>query len=138
MKTTKNKTTEKKVLKFHTGRGGRFYNSGNVEFVDFETIDESNNFDEFFLQTDENDNPILEDGEEIYFTSCGNRLDFKNYGDGTGYINIDNEYNSYNFVFENELSDKQIHALVKCKENEKHWNIKEIERILSTYYEDYI
>ena len=114
----------KKVLKFKTARGGRFNNPGHVTFEDFQTMDESNILQEHFYNED----------EDKWYEENGEELDFVKNEDGTGYVQIDHEYDTTTFVMEDNLDPKQIGALI----NADHWNTEEIERILNEYYEEYL
>ena len=107
-----------KVLQFHTGRGGRFYNSGYLQFIDFKTIQDSNVFENHFE---------MEDG--TWKKSSGNDLDCKIHDNGTGYVNSDEDYDTDTFVLESELTDKHLDALKSAN----HWNTNEVERLLTNY-----
>lgn len=115
-----------KVLKFQTGRGGRFNNSGYVVFVGFENIADGKTMNDLFEQ---------EDG--TFLMSSGNECDCKINNNGTGYVNEDHEYDTTTCVFENELNEKQINAIIR---NEGNAFIHELELqiILKEYYSEYL
>jgi hypothetical protein len=115
----------KKVLKFHTGRGGRFFNPGHVSFVGFERIDEGNTFEDLFLSDD----------EKICRDASGNELDFEINSDGTGYVNEDYDYNRTDCVLEDDLTASQVVALIRERDG---YLSDEINRILNEYYDNYI
>ena len=117
----------KKVLKFHTKRGGRFHNSGHVIFVGFETIIQGTTLD--FLFIDEND---------VYFEANGNKADIEINDDGTGYLDIDGDYDTIRCVFEDDLSVAQINALLRDKDSNVFINHDEIQLILKEYYSEYL
>ena len=118
-------TTEKRVLKFHTGRGGRYYNQGHVTFIKFEEIEEGNNFDKYFFDED----------EDLYRDGSNNELDYQINEDGTGYINDDGEYDSTHFVLEEDLNEKQIYALIREFDGIYE---KEAREIIKEYYPSYL
>jgi len=115
-----------KILKFHTGRGGRFNNSGFVTFVEFEKIKEGNTFSGVYLN----------DTLTKCFCQSGNELDFEINEDGTGYLNEDHDYDTTTCVLVDELDEKQINALIRAKDS--HWNANEIERILNSHYSEFL
>lgn len=115
----------KKVLRFHIGRGGRFFNPGFMIFIGFEKLEEGDkNFIDFY--PDENGG---------WKEDNGNELDYMVNEDGTGYINIDNDYDKDVWELEDNLSSKQIDALLRAKDG---FYKDEIKEILEKYYEDYI
>ena len=116
--------TEKKVLQFHTGRGGSFHNSGYVTFVRFGKITDSGNFDQYF--PDDNDG---------YTDAAGNELDFIINDDGTGYINDDGDYDSTTWVKEDDLDVKQINAIIRELDS---LDGDELQRIVDEYYSEYV
>ena len=115
-----------KTLRFHTGRGGRFYSQGHVTFTEFEKIQGSVAFAELFLNGD-----ILTD-------DSGNELDYEINRDGTGYVSCDGDYDTDTWVNENNLTPNQINALVDCWKHESHWDQEEIHRILTDHYPFYL
>ncbi len=116
----------KKVLKFHTGRGGRFNNSGYVQFVGFETITEGMTMNDLFEQ---------ENG--IFLMSSGNECDCQINEDGTGYVNEDHDYDTTNCVFENDLNEKQINAILRS-DNRTFVHAEELFYIVKEHYQDRI
>lgn len=112
-----------RVLKFHTGRGGKFFNSGYVRFIDFDRIENSHNWDNYFFCDEKN----------TWYDGNGNELDYQINGDGTGYINDDNEYDTTNWVNEDELNDKQISA-IKREIEDNSFYADELKMIVKKYY----
>lgn len=113
-----------KILRFHTGRGGRFNNQGHVTFIEFERILDTDAFQEYFLNEST--------GEWIM--PSGNALDCEINDNGTGYINDDGEYDSDHWVKEDDLNPKQAIALGQACKYGTHWDEKEMKRILNEYY----
>lgn len=134
METTTQKQTEKKVLKFQTGRGGRFNNAGHVTFVNFERIDEGMTFEQHFFDEETN----------TWFQASGNELDCEINDDGTGYVNVDHDYDTTHCVFEDDLSEKQINAIIVALNGEHpnqgiYWsNYSDLKRIIEEYYPEYL
>ena len=116
----------KKILKFWTGRGGRFYNSGHVHFVNFESI--------FAGKTIEN--IIYNEEKQRWCEDNGNEADYEFNDDGTGYLNLDHEYDTTTCVFENDLNQKQIYAIIEAI-NEKSTHLNELIRIIKEHYPEY-
>ena len=117
---------EKRVLKFHTGRGGRFNNSGHVVFVGFEKITEGATMNNLFPQDD-----------GTYMKESGNECDCLINENGTGYVNEDEDYDATNCVFENELNEKQINAITRI-DNHNHFYTSELVEIIKEYYQEYL
>ena len=128
MKKILNKKNMKKILKFHSGRGGQFFNSGYVMFVGFETIEE-----DYILH-----NMFFDEKTEKWFEPDGNELDYEFNGDGTGYINIDNEYDTTRCVFEDDLNAKQKTAIARDRDTNVKLYSEELLSILKEYYPEYI
>jgi hypothetical protein len=120
------KISKMKNLKFKTSRGGRFHNAGHVSFIDFENINEGSTFDE--MSWDEE--------KEIYLDWNGEEADCAICEDGTGWLNIDGDYDTTIVECENSLNVKQINALKRAVNN--HWATEEIERIMNEYYSEYM
>ena len=118
--------TQKKILRFHTGRGGRFHNQGYVTFVDFEKMtSQSPVFDDLFYYEEEN--KIIDNGSNV--------LDFVMNDDGTGYIDDDGEYNTDTWVFEDDLNTKQIHAIIREFDG---FYGDELKTIINEFYPEYL
>lgn len=113
-----------KTLRFHTGRGGQFHNPGHVTFVKFGTIQDSENWHQYFFRDEENK----------WYDEGGNELDCQINEDGTGYINDDNDYDTDHWVKEDELNAKQIEAIKRAIYN-GHFDEKELNEIITKYYE---
>lgn len=140
-----------KTLKFHTGRGGRFYNSGHVTFEGIEDMDlNSCEFEGMFPLYEEDvldenyrvievGKPILDKyGNQVINHPSGDELDYEyNSETGTGYINIDHDYNTTRWVKEYELNNKQVYALQRAVKYESYYDLYEIKRILNEYYSEY-
>jgi len=116
----------KKILKFWTHRGGRFYNSGHVEFVGFEEIGEGVTFEDHFFDEDLNK----------WFEANGNELDCKINEDGTGYVNVDYDYDTTTCVAEDELNPKQINAILR-NDNNVFIHQESLDGIIEEYYPEY-
>lgn len=113
-----------RVLKFHTGRGGRFHNAGFVKFVGFERIDEGTAYESLYF--DENGD-LSDDNHSI---------DVEINEDGTGFINQDNDYDTTRCLFENDLDHKQIEALKR--EAKGGFDDKEARKILEMHYPEHL
>lgn len=136
-----------KTLRFHTGRGGQFHNPGYVTFIGFETIQETNIFNEHYFQTTQEDidDPDTETGdrEPGWYHANGNELDCEINDDGTGYINADYEYDSDHWVKENDLNEIQINAIIRmCKGRAGHFfplsDEAQLEEIIREHYPEYL
>jgi hypothetical protein len=100
----------RKIMKFHTGRGGRYYNAGFVTFVGFEEITkELNNY------------TYLEEEGKLFDDTGSEVIDFEFNEDGSGYINSDYEYDTTECVWSDELSNKQISAVARAMD-EHYWS----------------
>lgn len=119
MTTTKNAT----IVKFHTGRGGRFNNPGHVTFVGCERIDEGHVFDSLFLNEDETEY-VGDSGNEV-------ELSVEDAETGVGTINIDNGYNTTTATY---ISDCD-HSLLAAIAEADPYNVKEL-LIEANYFED--
>jgi len=116
-----------KVLRFHTGRGGRYHNAGHVLFRDFGPLD-TLHFTDFF-----------EDETHGYIEEDGTPLDYEHNEDGTGYINVDGEYNRDDWVLETDLSPAQCRALARIgNPDNNYYHSGEARRIIVEYYPEYI
>lgn len=119
MTTTNNST----IVKFHTGRGGRFNNPGHVTFVGCERIDEGHVFESLFLNEDETEY-VGDSGNEVELT-------VEEAGTGIGTINIDNDYNTTTALYITECDHTLLAAIAKADP----YNVKEL-IIESNYFED--
>ena len=94
----------KKVL-FHTGRGGRFYNSG---YTTAEDVIESFNPEYYGISVfsdEENPEIRLENGKVV----CNlNDLDSDN-----GSFNIDNDFDSYHWVAFKDLDENDLEIIIR-------------------------
>ena len=96
----------KKVL-FHTGRGGRFYNSG---YTTAEDVIESFNpeyygISVFSNEDEENPEIRLENGKVVCTTDD---LDSDN-----GAFNIDNDFDSYHWVTFKDLNEEDLKIIIR-------------------------
>lgn len=115
-----------KVLKFHIGRGGRFFNQGYVTFEGFESLKDGDyNFNDYFP---------TESGEG-YVDSNGNEVDYLCNDDGTGYIDDDGDYDKTVWKNENELNAKEVNALIREFDGAYGEDAKEV---VNKYYSEYI
>lgn len=112
-----------KVLKFWTHRGGRYFNSGHIDFVGFETIEEGVTFEDHFYYEE----------KEKWYEANGNELDYEINEDGTGYVNVDHDYDTTTCVLENNLNTKQINAIQRMDSN-CFINEEELKIILNKHY----
>ena len=115
-----------KILKFWTHRGGKFYNSGHIDFVGFENIEEGNTFEDHFFDEDHNK----------WYESNGSELDCEIKEDGTGYVQVDCGYDTTTCVLENDLSIGQIEAIMRNDSN-VFINKEELDSIIEEYYSGY-
>lgn len=138
-------TTEKTLVAFHTGRGGHYHNAGHVSylgqdtpiftytndlFVNFENFREilnqvgnRENLRELVLNAEYDNaqyrrltNWGVDFGKEIY-TDCNGSpvgLDFEN--DGTGEINIDNDYDTTTVIRLEDCSEGQLQLILNSDE----------------------
>lgn len=132
------KTTKLRVLRFHTGRGGRFNNAGYVTFQGFEKIqDNSVCFEDLAFQETKNGNPVMSEwGGQVLLNGAGNEVDYCINADGTGYVNIDHDYDSDHWVIENELLEQQISALQR--EASVGFYDAEARKIIEEHYPNYV
>lgn len=114
-----------KNLKFWTHRGGRFYNQGHVDFVGFGNIEDDTDLEKMFYNEEDN----------TWYEANGNPLDYQFNEDGTGYINIDNEYDTTTCVKADSLNEKQLNAILR--RDQSTWlNEEELRSIIEEYYPD--
>jgi len=108
--------TNKTILAFHIGRGGRFNNQGHVSFRGVETLNEVigkiSNWT--FEHTRDSEGkfctPYLADHN-------GNHLiDLKELATGTGTLNFDNDYDTYYCLRLEDCGDKEIAAIERSNE----------------------
>lgn len=122
MKTTNN-NSDKVIVKFHVGRGGRHFNAGYLTFVGFERIDEGSAFDKLFLSED----------ETHYLDASGNEvgLTVAEAETGIGTINQDNDYDTTFAVYLEDCDSRQLAAIAE----ENPWGLKgALEK--SNFFED--
>lgn len=122
MKTTTNNSTAT-IVKFHIGRGGRYYNPGHLTFVGCEGINEGQAFDELFLSEDETQY-LDSQGEEVGLT-------VEEAETGIGKINQDNEYDTTATMYITDCDHLQLAAIAEARP----WNLKEL-LIEAGYFED--
>lgn len=117
----------KRILKFHEGRGGRFFNPG---YLTFESFDEC-------IQDDNTiaDSCFVEEETGRLLSASGNELDYQFNEDGTGYINYDNNYDTIYYVMEDDLTVGQQTCLSKIDVNDVYYD--EVRTILEKYYDGY-
>jgi len=97
------------------GRGGRFYNGGHKSIIDSgKSI--TDYIDDLFYDEKKN---ILHDGP-------GNELDFEFNSNGTGYINIDNQYNTIAVCLLSDLEPEKYYLIADSGE----WNTVELLQLL--------
>lgn len=97
------------------GRGGRFYNGGHKSIIDSgKSI--TDYIDDLFYDEKKN---ILHDGP-------GNELDFEFNSNGTGYINIDNQYNTIVVCLLSEIEPEKYYLIADSGE----WNTVELLQLL--------
>ncbi len=92
------------VVTFKKGRGGRFHNGGHVSFYSLCKIQDVSVLEEYMFFNEENGKWYEGNGEE---------LDCQLNEDGTGYINIDSEYNSYYALKIEDFNRSHFAALVE-------------------------
>lgn len=94
----------KKVL-FHTGRGGRFYNSG---YVTAKSVIESFDPEYYGIDVfiDENTNEVSLSNGEIVCTTDDLMSD-------RGSFEIDGDYDTYNWIPFNELDEKDMKIMIR-------------------------
>jgi len=91
------------IIKFHIGRGGRFYNQGHLSFKGIQEIDEGDVFYSLFLN-DETKEYYTETGSEVGLTEEGAAT-------GIGRIDIDGDYDTTYTTTVDELTEKEIEVL---------------------------
>jgi hypothetical protein len=111
--------SSKIIVAFHVGRGGRFYNPGNLTFIGEQKI--SHFTSDLFLNEDETE----------YVDGAGNYvgLTVEEEKTGIGRINIDNEYDT---TYTRSLFDCSFKEIMAIKES-KEWNAEDL---IKTFLED--
>lgn len=133
-------TTEKTLVTFHTGRGGRFYNAGHVSYVDMDTtisdytnslfvnyenlsdllnqVGNRENLRDLILDADEGNAAYerltkwgFDFGKKIYTDSNGCPVGLDYDNDDTGEINIDNDYNTTTVLRLEDCSEGQLQMI---------------------------
>ncbi len=98
----------KSIVKFHIGRGGRFYNGGHLSFLGFEGLNE-HDIQNCFLNMETKE---FEDGQG---NSVG--LTEGEYESGIGTVDHDGEYNSTYAKYLGDCTEKEIFLIVKDSED---------------------
>ena len=103
------------LVTIKVGRGGRFYNGGHRSIIDSgKSI--TDYLDDLYFDEKKN---ILHDGP-------GNKLDFEFNSNGTGYIDIDGEYNKVIVCLLSEIKPEKYYLLAESQE----WNRVELLELL--------
>lgn len=89
------------ILCFKIGRGGMYHNPGHLSFVGEHRIDDRMFVDSLFLSED----------EKNYTDSNGNEVGLAVENDGTGKINIDNDYNTIYSIHICDLTPEEFTAI---------------------------
>ena len=89
------------ILAFKIGRGGHYHNSGHLSFYGENRIDDSIFTDSLF---------VSEDGTE-WTDGDGNEVGLSVDNDGTGIINIDNDYDTTYAIHVRDLNEDEFHAI---------------------------
>lgn len=120
---TQNDNSESTIVKFHRGRGGRFYNGGHVTFVGCERIDEGSAFDELFLSEDETQ-WLDSQGKEV-------GLSVEESETGIGTIDQDGEYDTTTTMHITDCDHSSLAAIAEGRP----WNLKDL-LVEANYFED--
>lgn len=102
------------LLHFHVGRGGSFYNPGQITFEGIVSgIDSIPPFCNLFGQKDEEDNELP--GEWEYKDECGNGVGLTNTEakSGVGHIVFDTGYNEDYVIRLADCGEKEIDAILE-------------------------
>lgn len=95
----------KKIVVFHTGRGGRFNNQG---FVTCKGVVDEFSADYYGI------NVFFLEEKGIVVDESGNEMcTIEEYNSENGTLNIDGDYNTYNWVPFEELDEKQTKIMVR-------------------------
>ena len=95
------KKSDDLLITINVGRGGRFYNGGHKSLIDSGKSIKDYIDDHLFFDEEKN---ILYDGAE-------NKLDFEFNENGTGYINIDNQYNTVIVSLLSDLNPEEYYLI---------------------------
>ena len=105
MKTLEKVLEENKdlIVAFHIGRGGRFHNSGYKSYIGEKNINDFTS--DFFLNR-----------EETFYIDCNGEELLAVDNDGTGEINIDNDYDTTYACKVSDLSEEEINIILATKD----------------------
>lgn len=150
-KTNKMKTqnlnliSSEQVLEFHIGRGGRFFNAGHLTYNGMvDSITSTSAFNSLFAQHDESDNEL---DEFEYFDGNGNGVELTKTQakEGTGTINIDNDYDTTYCIRVSEVDENQMEVILR--DTKGSWEFQNIlfqtgwaterEIAVASYFEDF-
>lgn len=92
------------IVIFKIGRGGRFYNGGHLEFKGIGNI---NDYTEDLFLSDEN-----EDEDTEWIACNGRKVGLKFINDGTGWIDIDGDYDTTYACRVSELNDNEVDTII--------------------------
>jgi hypothetical protein len=98
-----------KIVGFHTGRGGRFYNAGHITFIGECKIGDFSFFEKLGFKL----------GEKQYF-DCGGKavgLTEKEVETGVGVIDNDGEYDTTVCLKLEDCSENQLKMIVEWRES---------------------
>lgn len=127
MKNYQKHEAEKRIVKFHIGRGGRFNNPGLLTFVGFSRIDEGDAYDSLFLSEDKTEY-LNHNGDEVGLTVEEAEV-------GIGRIDQDGDYDTTYTMLLSDCDNKELDAI----KADDHWINEEAMGLLLDYYkeEDY-
>ena len=103
------------LVTIKTARGGRFYNGGHKSIIDSgKSI------------TDYIGDLCFDEKKQTLHNGAGNELEFEFNSNGTGYINIDNEYDTIVVCLLSELHKDKYYLIAESQE----WNKVELLELL--------
>ena len=91
------------IVAFHIGRGGRFHNSGHTSYIGEKNINDFTS--DFFLNRD-----------ETFYIDCNGKEILAVDNDGTGKVNIDNDYDTTYACKVSDLSEEEINIILATKD----------------------
>jgi hypothetical protein len=109
--------TQRTIVAFHTGRGGRFNNAGHVTFIgekNFQDLIQMND-DHLFLQDRKNGKFCKKHYTDLNGTVIVDAEDFNSL---VGTLNFDNDYDTDSACYLDECSEEELRIIA----NSDYWN----------------
>lgn len=99
-----NSNTSTTIVKFHVGRGGRFFNAGHKTFLGISRIDEGADYNSLF--------PNEETGDFLDCNGNSVGLTIEEAATGIGTIDLDGNYDSTYTKYITDISEEELDILL--------------------------